>query len=81
LNISRTDSLPPIAPDGTYSIALHSGWNMISDPFTTSVQRTAVIAANGLPAGTLFWEQIGTTRTSSGTTLEPFKGYYYDNDI
>ncbi len=80
LNISRTDSLPPLASDGTYSIALHSGWNMISNPFNTSVQRTAVIAANGLPAGTLFWEQVGTTRTASGTTLEPFKGYYFDND-
>jgi hypothetical protein len=80
LNISRTDSLPPLASDGTYSIALHGGWNMISDPFNTSVQRTAVIAANGLPAGTLFWEQVGTTRTSSGTTLEPFRGYYFDND-
>jgi hypothetical protein len=80
LNVSRTDTLPPLAEDGTYGITLHSGWNMISNPFNTSVQRTAVIAANGLPAGTLFWEHIGATRTSSGTTLDPFKGYYFDND-
>ncbi|HEX7574548.1 MAG TPA: choice-of-anchor D domain-containing protein, partial [Bacteroidota bacterium] len=80
LNISRTDTLPPLAPDGTYGIALHRGWNMISNPFNTSVQRTAVIAANGLPAGTLFWEQVGATRTSSGTTFDPFKGYYFYND-
>ena len=53
---------------------------MISNPFNTSVQRAAVIAANGLPAGTLFWEQVGATRTSSGTTFDPFKGYYFDND-
>jgi hypothetical protein len=80
LNISRTDTLPPLATDGTSTIPLHSGWNMISSPFTVSVQRTAVIAANGLPAGTLFWEHVGATRTSSGTTLDPFKGYYFDND-
>jgi len=80
LNISRTDTLPPLAQDGTFSIPLHSGWNMISNPFTRGVQRTAVIAANGLPAGTLFWEHAGATRTSSGTTLDPFKGYYFDND-
>jgi hypothetical protein len=80
LNISRTDVLPPLATDGTYGITLHSGWNMISNPFTVSVQRTAVIAANGLPAGTLFWEHVGATRTSSGTTVDPFKGYYFDND-
>jgi hypothetical protein len=53
---------------------------MISNPFTRGVQRTAVIAANGLPAGTLFWEHAGATRTSAGTTLDPFKGYYFDND-
>ena len=80
LVISRTDTLPPLATDGTYSIPLHSGWNMISNPFTASVLRSDVIAANGLPAGTLFWEHAGSTRTSGGTTLDPFKGYYFDND-
>ena len=80
LNVSRTDTLPALATDGTYGIPLHSGWNMITDPFSSSVLRTAVIAANGLPAGTLFWEHAGATRTSSGTTLDPFKGYYFDND-
>ncbi|HEX7572884.1 MAG TPA: choice-of-anchor D domain-containing protein, partial [Bacteroidota bacterium] len=79
LNISRTDTLPPLATDGTYGIPLHSGWNMITDPFNSSVLRTAVIAANGLPLGTLFWEHVGATRTSGGTTFDPFKGYYFDN--
>ncbi|HTO93734.1 MAG TPA: choice-of-anchor D domain-containing protein, partial [Bacteroidota bacterium] len=80
LVIARTDSLPPLGPDGTYPIPLHGGWNMISDPFTVSVGRDAVIAANGLPAGTAFWEHIGAVRTSTGgTTLDPFKGYYFDN--
>jgi hypothetical protein len=80
LNISRTDTFPPVATDGTYGITLHSGWNMISNPFIASVQRTAVIAANDLPAWTLFWEHVGATTTSSGTTFDPFKGYYFDND-
>ncbi|HTR99385.1 MAG TPA: choice-of-anchor D domain-containing protein [Bacteroidota bacterium] len=80
LVIARTDSLPPLGPDGTYAIALHGGWNMITNPFTVSVGRDAVIAANGLPAGTAFWEHIGAVRTSTGgTTLDPFKGYYFDN--
>jgi hypothetical protein len=79
LSISRTDTLPPLATDGTYGIPLHGGWDMITDPFNVSVLRTAVIAANGLPAGTLFWEHDGATRTSSGTTLDPLKGYYFDN--
>ncbi|HTY57927.1 MAG TPA: choice-of-anchor D domain-containing protein [Bacteroidota bacterium] len=80
LTVSRTDTLPPLGSDGTYGIPLHGGWNMISNPFNVTVQRSAVIAANALPAGTLFWEHVGATRTSSGTTLDPFKGYYFDND-
>jgi len=80
LVIARTDSLPPLGSDGTFAIPLHGGWNMISNPFTVSVGRDAVIAANGLPAGTAFWEHIGAVRTSTGgTTLDPFKGYYFDN--
>jgi len=82
LVIARTDTLPPLASDGTYAIPLHGGWNMISNPFTVSVARDAVIAANGLPAGTAFWEHIGSVRTSTGgTTLDPFKGYYFDNSV
>ncbi len=79
LVIAREDIFPPLAPDGTYAIALHSGWNMISNPFTASVQRAAVMAANGLPPTTVFWEHLGDTTTSSGTTFDPFKGYYFDN--
>jgi hypothetical protein len=80
LTVSRMDTLPPLGADGSFSIPLHGGWNMISTPFTVPVQRSAVIAANALPAGTLFWEHVGGTRTSSGTTLDPLKGYYFDND-
>ena len=79
LIISRSVTTPPLAPDGTASIPLHAGWNMIADPFNVSVTQASVIAANGLPPGTLFWQHVGTTRTSSGTTLDPFKGYYFDN--
>ncbi len=80
VNISRTDTLPPLGTDGTFGINVHPGWNIISNPFNASVERAAVIAANGLPAGTLFWEHVGTTTTSSGTSIDPFKGYYFDND-
>ena len=83
LSISRTDILPPLATDGTYSIPLHSGWNLITDPFTASVLRTNLFAANGLPPSTVLWEHLGArdTATSSGTTFDPFKGYYFDNGL
>ena len=79
LVIARTDTLPPLSPDGTFSITLQKGWNMITNPFVVTVLRSAVFAANGLPPTTVFWEHIGGTTTSSGTTFEPFKGYYFDN--
>ncbi len=80
LDISRTDTLAPLADDGTFPIAVHQGWNIISNPFTVSVLRSAVLAQNGLPGESLFWEHDGTTTSSSGTTLDPFKGYYFFND-
>ncbi len=80
LSISRTDTLPTLDTDGTYSIAIHQGWNIISDPFTVSIDRSAILAANGLPSATLFWQYDGTTTSSSGTTVDPYKGYYFFND-
>lgn len=79
VSISRTVILPQLKSDGTFNITLHSGWNMISSPFYVNMLRSAVITANGLPGGTVFWEHISGTRTSSGTLFEPFKGYYFDN--
>jgi hypothetical protein len=80
LNISRTDTLPPLSPDGTYSIPLHGGWNIITNPFNATILRSAIFAANGLPPTMVFWEHTGSLTISSGTTFEPFKGYYFDNN-
>jgi hypothetical protein len=79
LVIVRTDTLPPLSPDGTYGIPLHGGWNIISNPFTVTLLRSAIFATNGLPPTTVLWEHSGDTTTSSGTTFDPFKGYYFDN--
>ena len=79
LVIVRTDTLPPLSPDGTYGIPLHGGWNIISNPFTVTLLRSSIFASNGLPPTTVLWEHSGDTTTSSGTTFDPFKGYYFDN--
>ncbi len=79
LVIVRTDTLPPLSPDGTYGIPLHGGWNIISNPFNVTLLRSALFASNGLPPTTVLWEHSGDTTTSSGTTFDPFKGYYFDN--
>lgn len=41
--------IPAVAPgeDGTYAIALHEGWNIISNPLAQSVDWGAVESANG----------------------------------
>ena len=79
-NISRVDTLAPLRADGTFSIPVHDGWNIISDPFDVSVAKSDVIRANGLPPTTVFWEYNGTTTSAGGTTIDPFKGYYFFND-
>ncbi len=79
LSPSLNLTLPPLGSDGTYSIALHSGWNIIGNPFDRSVSWSAVLAANGLSANTPLYEYTGTTTYAQSTTLDPFKGYYFDN--
>ena len=41
--------------------------------------RSAIYAATGLPPTTVLWAYAGDTTTSSGTTFDPFNGYYFDN--
>ncbi len=79
LSPSLNLTLPPLGSDGTYSITLHSGWSIIGNPFDRSVSWSAVLAANGLSASTTLYEYTGTTTYAQSTTLDLFKGYYFDN--
>jgi len=61
--------------DNAIEIPLHSGWNMITNPFNRIVSWNAVQATNGI--STPLWKFSGSF--SESTTLNPFSGYYYSN--
>jgi len=78
LTVSRSVSMPALSSDGTYSIPLRSGWNIIGNPFDRSVSWTAILAANApFSTAAQLWDYSGSY--GSASTLEPFRGYYFDN--
>jgi len=78
LNFARDLKMPKLNADATYSIPLHGGWNIIGNPFDRAVSWAAVVSANvpGLPGLKDYKQSDGYV---SSNTLEPFKGYYFDN--
>lgn len=66
-----------LAGDNTYSIPLHSGWNIISNPFERSTNWSAVQTANGLAGNTVIYDWGGTW--TNPTSFIPYKGYYFNN--
>lgn len=64
-----------LAPDHTYHVQLHNGWNIISNPFDLPVLWDAVKAANNITES--LWDFNG--QYNPGEVLEPYKGYYFYN--
>ena len=75
-NWSVTSSVPttPLTNQNA-EIQLHSGWNIITNPFNFAVTWQTVQAANSISEQ--LWGFTGGFTASA--TLEPFKGYYYFN--
>ena len=74
-----TTSVPTVPLDSLRSIAipLHQGWNLITNPFPSTIPWSSVQSVNG--AGTIpdIWSYSGSfTRSSS---FEPCVGYMFDN--
>ena len=57
-------------------IPLHSGWNLITNPFTSSLPWSIVKSMNGISHTIYSYE--GSFGTSS--IFDPYKGYYYFNE-
>jgi uncharacterized repeat protein (TIGR02543 family) len=72
-------TMPPLDTlDATFSIPLHTGWNIIANPFDKNIAWSSVVQVNSLAPATQAYGYDGSF--SSVTTLEPFKGYYYFNE-
>ncbi|MGE5848032.1 MAG: choice-of-anchor D domain-containing protein, partial [Ignavibacteria bacterium] len=74
----QVNSVPINSNDFTYSILLHSGWNLISNPFERAAQWSSIRNLNSLPANKLLYSWNGSWSNSS--EMKPYEGYYFYND-
>ena len=75
LSYNRDVDQVPLDNYGTYSISLHSGWNIISNPFDFIINWSDVQGYN--PIDEEIYDFTGSYTTSS--TFWPYKGYYFYN--
>ncbi|MBI5474646.1 MAG: T9SS type A sorting domain-containing protein, partial [Ignavibacteriae bacterium] len=77
LTVSRSVQTAALeAATRSVNVPLHPGWNLITTPFISQIPWRAIDTANGLGLDTP-WKFEGTF--SQSTTIEPYKGYYFDN--
>ena len=75
LSISQNISTVSLAADNTYAIPLHTGWNLISNPFEKSVAWSDVQSLNSGIQPIHYFNQT----YSQPATFDPYKGYYFEN--
>lgn len=67
------------AADYSFSIPLHSGWNLITSPFNKSVDWNDIKTLNSLPQNSVLYTWTGSW--SNPLQLSPFEGYYFNNTV
>ncbi len=78
LNISSTVPTAPLdTTTNSVDIPLHSGWNLITNPFATTIPWSEVQTANSSTLSPIYKFEGSFAISSS---LEPYKGYYYFKD-
>ncbi len=77
ISVSQTVNTVTLSQDNSYSIPIHSGWNIISNPFEKSVAWANVQNMNGLAANTLIYNWNGNWTNPS--SMNPYDGYYFNN--
>ncbi len=70
-------SVPPVplSEDSTFSIQIHPGWNLISNPFDKVLTWSSINNANGGNQQPIYSYQ--TNSYSNALDFEPYKGYYF----
>jgi len=74
----EVEPVPLSSSDNTYSIPLHRGWNLISNPFEKPVSWTTVRALNGLLENQKLYYWNGSW-DSLKSSMIPYEGYYFNN--
>lgn len=76
-NFSKTVTMPQLSQDASYTINVRNGWNIIGNPFDVAVSWGTIRTDNQISAN--LWTYQGTGGFQTSTTLEPFKGYYFNS--
>ncbi|MFA4840028.1 MAG: C1 family peptidase, partial [Candidatus Neomarinimicrobiota bacterium] len=77
MKIAKEVTAVQLTSDLTYSIPLHDGWNLISNPFQKSVNWTDVQSENGIASNAVIYGWNGSW--SQPSTFDPYVGYYFYN--
>ena len=75
LSIKKSAAMPGVQANGAFPILIHSGWNIIADPFDVPVQWAAVRTLNSLVPADVIQGWSGSYAVD--TVMEPLKGYYF----
>lgn len=75
LSINQTVSTSALNSQQEVEIPLHPGWNIITNPYATSINWQKVQLRNNFSDPC--WKYDGKFESSS--TIEPYEGYYFDN--
>ena len=79
-SINQSVSAVALSADNTYSISIHAGWNIISNPFEKTINWSDIANQNGLNSNEIIYYWNGSTYTNP-STFETYKGYYFNNIV
>ncbi len=80
LSMNKSVNTVSLSADNTYSIPLHSGWNIISNPLDKNVNWSDIQNINTMNTNDVIYSWSGTSFNQS-TNFETFKGYYFNNMV
>ena len=78
ININQQITPVQLSSDNTFSIPLHSSWNLISNPFEKNITWQNVQNLNGLPSNSILYYWNGSSFSNPSLML-PYQGYYFNN--
>lgn len=75
LTINRSVTSPPLNASGNFEISLQPGWNLISNPFASSIPWSRIQSSNTTTASIFTFNGS----FASSVNFDPYVGYYYFN--
>lgn len=78
INISTQVTSVTLVNGNLFNVALHSGWNIITNPFDKDVNWNLVQSLNAIPTNAAIYYWDGNS-WSEPTTFSAYSGYYFNN--